>query len=135
MKWGVRRSREVRGIKKAHKKRKAGIDRSDKKSIAKENARYKQELTKAKDKAANRLYSVNDSKLNKTINRMSTGEAIAQSFLLGSYGSLKYNEAKVVRKASEGSAIAQGLLAQMADTMFYKSISSGEYLANVLLRK
>ena len=42
----------------------------------------------------NKKYPGNSKALNKRLAKTSTGKALAQSFLLGSYGALKYNEYK-----------------------------------------
>lgn len=70
MKWGISRSKEVRGAKKEYKKR----------------------MKEAKENAADRLFGDGSSARNKRIVNASLGKAILQSVLMGSYGAKKYNQ-------------------------------------------
>ena len=57
--------------------------------------RYYHKKDKSRDvDIANRLYSKNSKEVNKKIANMSTGEAVARSFLFSSYGALKWEQAK-----------------------------------------
>lgn len=85
-------------------------------------------------KIANELYSKNSKEVNEIVANMSTGKAVAQSYLMGSYGALKYNDAKS-KGYSTGIAAVAGLGSQMADSMFYNAISTAEYFDNVAARK
>ena len=85
MRWGVR-----------HDKKYQAIERS-----ARGKKNYNSIVKKAKLDTANRLYSKNTSKMNNSIVNASTGETLVKSFLMGSYGSMKYAKAK-----SEGSKTA-----------------------------
>lgn len=117
-------------------RRKAANDRYEQAQdkFNKSEAEYQQAYKKAKEDAANKLYSKQDSKTNKTVANMSTGKALAQSFLLGSYGSLKYNEAKS-RGESTGKAAAEGILHNWANNMTMGALSAGKYLENRSARK
>lgn len=101
------------------------------KETAKAKAEYKKAKTdKSKDAAiANKLYSRQTKKANEAVANMSVGKAMTQSFLLGSYGALKYNEAKS-RGASTGKAAVEGILYNMADNSTGKLMSTGKYIEN-----
>jgi hypothetical protein len=100
-------------------------------AVAKAKAAYKQNRkSKANDTAiANRLYSKQDKNANKAVAQMSMGKALAQSFLLGSYGSLKYQEAKA-RGASKGRAVANAIANNWKNNVTYGSVSASQYLEN-----
>ncbi len=104
--------------------------------VAKAKADYKKAKNdKSKDVAiANKLYSKQNKQANEAVANMSTGKALAQSFLLGSYGALKYNEAKG-RGASTGKAVVNGMLYQMGDSATGGVVSSVQYLDNRFARK
>ena len=77
---------------KERKKRDAdNVMKTAKATVAAEKA-YKSAYKKAKIEAANKIYSGHSKKLNKRIANMSTGKALAQTALLGSYGAMKYNK-------------------------------------------
>ena len=108
--------------------------------FASESAKAKADYNKAKtDRSkdvdiANKLYSKQNKQANKAIAKMSTGEALAQSFLLGSYGALKYNEAKG-KGASTGRAVVESLLYSMGNSATYGGLSTAKYLDNRFARK
>lgn len=58
------------------------------------NKALRLERQKAMEVELNKKYPGNSKALNKRLAKTSTGKALAQSFLLGSYGALKYNEYK-----------------------------------------
>lgn len=105
------------------------------KEAAKAKADYKKAKTdKSKDAAiANKLYSKQNKKANEAVANMSTGQAMVRSFLLGSYGALKYTEAKG-RGASTGKAVVNGMLYQMGDSATGGVVSTAQYLDNRFAR-
>ena len=104
-------------------------------AAAKAKADYKRNVKSKENDAviANRLYSKQSKKANDAVANMSTGKAIGQSMLLGSYGSLKYNEAKS-RGASTGRAVVEGILYNAANNMTYGALSATQYADNRLAR-
>ena len=105
-------------------------------AAAKAKADYKRDVKYKKNDAAiaNRLYSKQSKKVNDAIANMSTGKAIGQSMLMGSYGSLKYNEAKA-RGAGTGRAVVEGILYNAANIATGDALSTTQYVDNRLARK
>lgn len=118
MRWGVR-----------HDKQYQAKERS-----ARGKKNYNSIVKKAKLDTANRLYSKNTSKMNNSIVNASTGETLVKSFLMGSYGSMKYAKAK-----SEGSGTASaavnGILMNWGNNLLYNVPSLIEYADNRSARK
>lgn len=85
-------------------------------------------------KIADRLYSMNSKDANKQIASMTTGQAIARSMLKGSYGSLKYEQAKA-RGVSTGQAYAETLLKSHINFFLGGIPGTLEYLDNRRARK
>lgn len=138
-----------RSIDRIEKSYKRGQNLSDK-DLARESAaeeKYRNTVANAKEKykndrkshandanIANRLYSKQSKGANKRVTDMSTGNAIIQSMLMGSYGALKFNEAKA-RGASTGRAAVEGVLFNAGDTAVGGLMSTGKYLDNRFERK
>lgn len=122
MRWGIRRSREVKGVK-ANKKKYKGNKEA-----------YNKDMKVAREKAANRLYSKQNRTANKEIANMSTGQVLVRTALLGSFGSLKYSEAKG-RGASTGKAVVEGILYNWGNNMSGTLLSNMQYLDNRAARK
>ena len=97
MKWGVRRSLEVKGAKESA--RSSGASKSKRAEMIKE----------AGSKAAARLYPTLDKAVRDRVVNMSTAKAAAQSYLMGSFGALKYNVARSAG-TGRGMSAARGLL-------------------------
>lgn len=103
-------------------------------------AKAKRDYEKAKtDKSkdvdiANRLYSKQSKAANKRVATMDTGEAVLQSYLMGSYGALKYNEAKG-RGQTTGKAALEGILYNFGNNLTYGTLSTAKYLDNRFARK
>lgn len=141
MKWGIRRAAR-KATKAARKERRAASREADKainksnntwfgkekKAAAEKNMynaidryqkadkKYKAAYKKAKEQAAKDMYEKKgyDKATVERVSKMSAGKAIGQSFLMGSYGALKYNEAKG-RGASTGRAAVKAVLASNLD--------------------
>lgn len=136
MKWGVRRAVKkdvsANAVRKQYKQANRAYSRSVSKynhaigkkrtakafdnmeQKAKAADKAKQDYLKVKDEKANYLYSKQSKEANAAVNRMSTGSAVARSFLMGSYGTLKYTEAKA-RGVSTGKAAVEGILYNAAN--------------------
>lgn len=81
MKWGVRRARKT--SEKAERYRKAG-DKEKRRSIQKKS----KSITKKNRALAGPKYY-------KDLQKISTGKLFAESLLMGTYGALKYNQARL----------------------------------------
>lgn len=88
----------------------------------KSDQKYKEAYKKAKEDAANKLYSKQNAKVRNTVNKMSTGKALAQSLLMGSYGSLVYNQARS-KGTSKGKAVVQGVINNWANDVSFGFLS------------
>lgn len=106
------------------------------KTVANAKAKYKQDRKSHANDAniANRLYSKQSKAANKRVTDMSTTDAVVQSFLMGSYGALKFNEAKS-RGASTGRAAVEGVLFNFGNTQLGGLPSAYKYLDNRFARK
>lgn len=143
MKWGVRKAarQDTRSLRKKRKEASRELSRAtdrynhtwfgknrrqavkDRLSEAqskyeKIDAEYKNAYAKAKQRASEKIHKTAgyDKKTAARVTKMSTGKALAQSFLMGSYGALKYNEAKS-RGANTGAAVAKGILYNSLNNM------------------
>lgn len=99
-----------------------------------EKKRYQEAKRKANIDAANYLYSQQSKKANEAVATMSMGKALGQSMMLGSFGALKYNEAKA-RGASGGKAVVEGVLYNWGNNFLYGALSAAQYLDNRWARK
>ena len=150
MKWGIRRAArkataDVRKARKAANREyqkaaeKAGHTwfNKDKRAAADQKAAdamnrsikadkaYKAAYKKAKAQAAKDMYEKKgyDKATVERVDKMSAGKAIGQSMLMGSYGALKYNEAKG-KGASTGRAVAKALLMNRVDANTFRIAST-----------
>lgn len=116
--------------------RESAAEKKYRDAAAKAKTEYKQNLKSKKNDAAiaNRLYSQQDRKANKMVTDMSTGEAIAKSALMGSYGALKYSEAKA-RGQSTGKAAVEGILYNAGNNALGGLLGAAQYLDNRSARK
>jgi hypothetical protein len=139
MKWGISRSKEVRGVKKAYKNQKRDIrynraheyDKYETKN-KQVDSQYKKDLAAAKEKAADRLFRDGDSARNHRIANMNLGKALLQSFLMGSYGAKKYNTYRSKDQGRLKSGV-KGWLWGGANAIGYQiptSVSNGRFAAN-----
>lgn len=122
MRWGIRRSKEVKGVK-ANKRKYKGNKEA-----------YQKDMKKARIDAANRLYSKNSKKTNAEIASWTRGESAARVMLLGSYGTMKYTQAKN-RGTDTGKAVVEALLYNWGNNMTGSVLSGLEYLDNRAARK
>lgn len=136
MKWGVRRIRKLdskiknekdtgkqdikewKEIGKYHNKN-VDKDISRSRHIANKNIKKynskKKEIQKEIDERVTK-------KTQSAINNLSTGKALTQSFLLGSYGALVYNSLKA-KNVSTGKAITQAVINNWANDITYGKLS------------
>lgn len=122
MKWGVRRSLEVKGAKESA--RSSGASKSKRAEMIK----------KAGSKAAARLYPTIDKATRDRIVNMSTAKAAAQSYLMGSFGALKYNVARS-SGTGRGMSAARGLLMGVLNGVSYNGLSALGSMDNRSARK
>lgn len=111
MKWGQRRAR-INASKSANFRRSGRIEKANK-YAAKSRKIEKKHRARAGDKAYNRVKST------------STGKLIGQSLLMGTYGTLKYHQAKS-KGNSTGKAAVKGLLYQMGNSVAYGGLAIAE---------
>ena len=141
MKWGTRRAvRNTGSVKSARKRAKQAnrefssdwrmsnnrhfkgdptVEKYLKKSTAKSvkaDKAYAKAKTDATYKELNKKYPGNSKALNKSLAKTSTGKMIAQTALMGSYGTLKYHEARV-NGASRGKAVGQAILKNLGNNL------------------
>ena len=136
MKWGQRRVANL-STKIANEKRIGKDSMAEDREIAKYHhtdatkavARSKQIMDKnvakykAKtDKIQSKLDSQASKKTQDAVKKMSTGKAIAQSVLLGSYGALVYNGQKT-KGVSTGKAIVQAITNNWANNLTIGALS------------
>lgn len=137
MRWGIRHDRRVKYAKNRYKtirkdtKRQKGITVAEKKkriAVAKED--YMQE----RENAANRLYSLNSKKMNRTVARDSVGKTLAKTYLLGSAGAMQYDRSRANGHGRVVSGLA-GLGYNAASQYTGRAIDNAEYLAQRSARK
>lgn len=126
MKWGVRNSKEVKSYKKEN--------RGNKRKLGMTTPLYKSGLGKAKEKAANRLYSRQSKELNKKVVNQSVGKALLKTMLMSSYGALKYDKARTDGKATKGKAAVTGFLKGMGNVSIGNAVGKMEYGSNFVER-
>lgn len=105
MKWGIHRA----NVNAAKAKR------------AKARGKYEQ-AKKYSDKSKKILKKHTDRTSKETVkyvNKTSTGKLVAESLLLGTYGALKYNQARASKNASRGRAAVEGILYSGANRLSY----------------
>lgn len=110
--------RDLKDIKKEYKEQKKALNRRDsnyKSDKAALKQQYKQNKTDARIATADAIYGKQSHELNKKIQSQSHGKTLAKTLILGSYGSLHCDEAKVDRKSSTGKALASGIIANSAN--------------------
>ena len=83
--------------------------------------------SKARSAATKKMYAEKgyDRKTAERVSKMSTGKALAQTFLMGSYGALKYNQARS-RGAKRGEAAAKAVLSNWANNLTLGQLSRTE---------
>lgn len=78
---------------------------------------------------ANKLYSKNSKEANSRIAKMNMGETLAKTYLLGSYGAMKYEQAKA-RGDSTGKAVVTSILKNWGNNLTFGAPGALEYLDN-----
>lgn len=121
MRWGVHRSKEVTSYRKANKQTRGSDE-------------YKKGLEAERVKAVNRLYSRHDKRLNNAVINQPLAKAFVKSYLMGSYGALKYDKARIENGNSRGKAAVKGLLKSVGNRLIGGLAGITEYGSNVLDR-
>lgn len=145
MRWGVKRAAKKSGAysktnqqtkqKIKEIKKTKGVSRAEKKQMikkAKEN--LKKQRKEIDIKVANKQYSKNSAEANKRIMSLSSGEALAQTWLLTGYGAVNYNRTKAAGYSS-GVAITSGVLSAIGNTFLGGYPSIAAYMNNREARK
>lgn len=115
MKWGHHRVRAAQA-----KVSKAQSKLNNAQKGTKSYDRAKTNLAKAKTKAANRkavyegVYS--NAKARKRVENQSMGKTLAQSFIMGDFGAMKYAEARAAG-VDRGKSFVNGIAGQIADNL------------------
>ena len=137
MRWGIRRDRRVRMAKASYKTQRKALKKSGAiktSSGQRKLAASREQWMKQRENAANRLYSKNSKETNRRIARMSSKQALGQSYLMGSYGALKYNQ----NRASGKRKVSSFMDARVKDTLNNALLGAPEiteYLMNRRARK
>lgn len=129
--------RRGQNLSKADQAREVAADGDYASAVINARKQYKKDLrNKSNDAAiANRLYSKQSKEANKRVANMSMGKALTQSFLMGSYGALKYNEARANKYAGRGKAAVEGVLYNAGNVYLGGLLSTYKYLDNRFARK
>lgn len=137
MRWGIRHDRRVRMAKASYKTQRKALKKSGAIKTAsgqRKLAASREEWMKQRESAANRLYSKNSKETNRRIARMSSKQALGQSYLMGSYGALKYNQNRA-RGKGKVSSFMKGRIADTVNNGLYGVPGTVEYLRNRRARK
>lgn len=139
--------REIAAIEKPYKRgqnlskadlaRQDAAERAYSSAVARAKQDYKRaQKSKSRDaEIANRLYSKQSKEVNARVANMSMGKALVQANMMGSYGALKYNEARANKAAGRGKAAVEAFLYSNANMMLGGALSAGKYLENRFARK
>lgn len=122
MRWGVRKSEEVRSAKR------------ESKSLGESRASRSSRILEARKAAMTRLYPILKKETADRISSLSAGKALSQSLIFGSFGAVKYNELRASGKSRVSSGVS-GSIHGFSNSYFYlmPSISAG--VMNRSLRK
>lgn len=132
MRWGVRHDRRVRMAKARFKTDRKAINRD--KSLSKTQktrkiAASREQWMKEREKAANRLYSLNGKEMNRRIARQSSKKTVAKAMLLGSTGSAMYDNMRAKGHGRVLSGVVGGTVGRV-DGQLLNLPSLGYYVAN-----
>lgn len=111
MKWGQRRAR-INAVKSSKAKAKGNTEKA-----AKFAAKSKRIEAKHRGRAGNKAYN--------RVKKTSTGKLLLQSSLLGTYGALKYNQARA-KGNNRGKALVKSILWQTANSASRGVVSVAE---------
>lgn len=110
------------------------VIRTAEKSAASDKA-YKKAYKSAKNSASKKIYKEGyDKGAAGRVSKMSTGKAVVQAALLGSYGALKYNEYKA-KGVSTGKSVTKAILNNWANNVTFGAIGREENLRRYLNEK
>jgi hypothetical protein len=124
-------------LSKDDQKREAAVEKQYKDTM---NAAKKELKRAQKDKSndvkiANKLYSKQSKEANARVVNDSMGKTLVKTALMGSYGALKYNEARANKHNSRGKAAVKGVLYNMGNQATSGTMSAVKYLDNRFARK
>ena len=133
MKWGKRKARKYNEKAASLRKNARGLvngpnkTRSDRatKAIGKVHAARQREKANEYEQKAKKLESQGgfNKKTKTRVEKMSTGKAVAQSVLMGSYGAAVYNNIRANSSTSRGKAVGQAILANWTNNITFGSLS------------
>lgn len=103
----------------------AGYNKADEK--------YKNSINEAKVKTANRLYRNHSAESNRLTQTQSTGKTLLKTALMGSYGSLKYNDVRG-QKVDRWSAYSAGTSWYALNNLSFRTLGLSDYGMSRALR-
>lgn len=118
MKWGHHRV-QVAQAKAAKAKSKLSNTERGTKAYSKADAKYQKATAKARTRKAVYEGVYNNAKARKRVERQSMGKTLAQTWLMGDFGAMKYNEARAAG-VSQGRSLVNGLAGSLANTMLFQ---------------
>ena len=124
-------------LSKADQKREAAVEKQykDTMNTAKKELKRAQKDKSNDLKIANKLYSKQSKEANARVVNDSMGKTLVKASLMGSYGALKYNEARSNKHASRGKAAVNGVLFNIGNVYTGGTMSAVKYLDNRFARK
>jgi hypothetical protein len=132
MRWGIRHDRRVKAAKQLYKIRRKTIKKDKTLTKAQKQKRItasREEWMKERERAANRLYSLQDKETNRRVARMTSRGTIGKSLLMGSYGALKYTDSRA-HGAGKFMSYARGSSAEAHNNAVGGRLAWEEYFQN-----
>lgn len=122
MKWGQHRAR--RNAEKAEKYKKLSKQSASEgnKTASKQQAAKAMKYSKRSKEITSKHQALGGKKTFDRVKNQSTGKTIAQSMLMGSYGALKYNQARA-QDVNRGMSAVSGFLYAIGNGLSYRSLS------------
>ena len=132
MRWGVRKNKEYKNTIRSSKQRlKRDVRKANgnKELIKSAKEAHKNRLLESRKKVARKIYAGTDERvLDKTVSEKMS-KALVKSYLMGSYGSIKYNEVRATKNYARGTAFIHGTGASMENRLNFglSSVSDGHF--------
>lgn len=117
MKWGHHRV-QVAQAKAAKAKGKLNVTEKGTKAYSKAKAKFQKANAKASTRKAVYEGVYDNAKARKRVESQSMGKTLAQTFLMGDFGAMKYNEARAAG-VNRGRSFVNGIAGAVADQMLF----------------
>nr|DAW19377.1 MAG TPA: hypothetical protein [Caudoviricetes sp.] len=117
MKWGHRRVQVAQAKAAKAKSKLSGTERGTK-AYSKANAKYQKATAKARTRKAVYEGVYSNAKARKRVERQSMGKTLAQAFVMGDFGAMKYNEARAAG-INRGRSFVNGMAGDVANQMLF----------------